>query len=90
MRIVGVCFDPPEKNAAWAREKGFGFELWTDGGRELALAFGAADSPDQHRPRRLTVLLDANGRVMTRYAPGLGLGTHPAEVLEDARALFPR
>ena len=90
MRIVGVSFDPPDKNAAWAVEKGYRFELWSDNERALAMAIGAARSADQARASRTTVLLDPRGHVVVRYEPGLGLGTHPAEVLEDARALFPR
>lgn len=90
MRIVGVSFDSPEKNAAWATEKGYRFELWTDLSRELAQAVGAAEAPDQARASRVTVLLDPEGHVAVRYQPGLGLGTHPADVLEDAQALFPK
>lgn len=88
MRIVGVSFDSPADNAAWAKDKGFRFELWSDAGRELALHWGAADAPDQARAKRTTVLLDAEGRVVVRYTPGLDLGTHPADVLDDARKLF--
>ena len=89
IRVVGVSFDPPEKNAAWKAEKGYGFELWTDQGRELALAFGAATSVDQANASRVTLLLDAEGKAVMRYAPGAGLGTHPGDVLDDAKVLFP-
>ena len=89
MRIVGVSFDPPDKNARWAEEKGYHFELWSDTSRELAMACGAAHKADQARADRVTVLIDPQGRLVVRYEPGLGLGTHPADVLEDAKILFP-
>lgn len=89
MRIVGVSFDDPAKNAAWRRNKGFAFELWTDVDRTLAQHLGAAKSADQRHASRRTVLLDAQGHVAVTYDVGLGLGTHPQDVLDDARRLWP-
>lgn len=88
MRIVGVSFDAPEANKAWHDDKGFGFELWTDTDRTLALALGAAQSADQKVADRETRLLDAEGRVLLEYDVGLNLGTHPSDVLGDAKRLF--
>lgn len=88
---MGVGFDPPEDNAAWAADQGFPFELWTDSDRQLAVHFGAAASADARRPSRRTVLLDAQGNLALLYDVGItGLGTHPADVLADAKALFPK
>lgn len=83
-----MSFDAPDKNAAWQLEKGYTFELWSDVGRELALALGAATEPVQAHASRVTVLLDSEARVVVTYKPGSGLGTHPADVLDDAKALF--
>ena len=83
-----MSFDSPEANAAWAKEEGFGFELWTDPDRQLALAYGAAKSKDQAHASRVTMLLDANGNVVLDYDVDLNLGTHPSDVLTDARLLF--
>ena len=87
MRIVGVSFDAPEKNAAWAETKGFSFELWTDTARELALHYGAASSADQKRARRITRVLDAQGALVLEYKVGLGVATHPGDVLQDLQIL---
>jgi hypothetical protein len=36
-------------------------------------------------------VLDAKGEVVLRYPDvGLGFGTHPEDVLEDVRVLFPK
>lgn len=88
VHIVGVSFDPPAENQAWAIDEGFQFELWSDTGRELALYYGAATSPAQGAASRVTKILDANGTLVLEYTVS-AVGTHPAEVLEDCRVLFP-
>ena len=88
MQIVGVSFDDPEDNQSWAEDEGFGFELWTDDDRALALYYGAATSEDQRWADRLTFLLDAEGDVALIYDVGGDIGVHPAQVLEDAEKLF--
>ena len=91
MTIVGAGFNTPEKNLAWAEKEKFPYEVWTDSEKTLALAYGAADSKDRERPKRVTVVLDAKGDVVLRYPDiGIGLGTHPKDVLEDVRVLFPK
>jgi hypothetical protein len=34
------------------------------------------------------MVLDAQGRQLLRYNPGLNFGAHPDEVLEDCQTLF--
>ena len=84
--IIGVGFDPPGRNASWAAEEGFQFELWTDDDRTLAVAFGAATETSPV-PARLTVLLDADGNQLLEY-PVTDIGTHPGKVLDDCTVLF--
>lgn len=86
--IVGASFDPIEDNQAFIDKEGFGYELWSDLGRELALYYDAADSEGQSKASRRTVVLDAQGRHLLNYSPGLAVGAHPGEVLEDCQALF--
>ena len=91
MTIIGAGFNTPEKNLAWATKEKFPYEVWTDSDKTLALAFGAAESKDRDHPKRVTVVLDAKGEVVLRYPDiGIGLGTHPEDVLEDVRVLFPK
>jgi peroxiredoxin Q/BCP len=85
--IVGVSFDSPSENQAWALEEGFQFDLWSDDGRELALYYGAASSAGQAFASRITVLLDEDGNLLLEY-PFVSVGTHPQEVLEDCQLLF--
>jgi peroxiredoxin Q/BCP len=58
---MGVSFDAPEKNRAFAEEQGFTFPLLTDGERELALAYGACDDAGARFPARLTFVVSPEG-----------------------------
>lgn len=87
MQIVGVSFDDPDTNRAWADREGFGFELWTDDDKTLALYYGAASSPSAGFASRVTKILDASGTLVLEYEVS-SIGTHPAQVLEDCIALF--
>ena len=87
MQIIGVSFDTPTKNEAWAEDEGFQFDLWSDTDRTLALYYGAATSATQGSASRLTKILDANGFLILEYKVS-SVGTHPEQVLEDCQALF--
>jgi peroxiredoxin Q/BCP len=87
VQIVGVSFDSPADNQAWAEDEGFQYELWTDESRALALHYGAAFSDTQPYALRVTVLLDANGDLLLEYNVGADISTHPGRVLEDIETL---
>lgn len=87
MTIVGVSFDSPEKNQAWAEAESFTFDLWTDDDKTLALYYGAASSETQRTADRVTVVLDETGTVVLEYTD-VSVSTHPQEVLEDCTVLF--
>lgn len=88
MTIVGVGFDTPADNAAWAAEEGFSFELWSDDeDHTLAVYYGAAADARQGYPDRITRLLDEDGDVLLEY-DDVATGTHPQKVLDDCLILF--
>jgi peroxiredoxin len=84
---VGVSFDSPSENLAWAEEENFPFELWTDDDKVLALTYGSVDSASSRTPGRVTVLLDVDGTWLLNYDPVNAI-TGPQDVLEDCQALF--
>jgi peroxiredoxin len=91
VKIVGVSFDPPAKNAKFIEAESFKFPLWTDSKRELALYWGAATSASQFFANRVTVVLDEQGRWRLFYsssAIGFDMYGHPGVVLEDVKALL--
>lgn len=87
MKIVGISFDAPEKNQAWAAKEGYTFDLWTDADRTLALTYGAAATADQAFASRVTKVLDDKGTLILEY-PTVKVGTHPGQVLADCEKLF--
>lgn len=82
-----MSFDPPADTAKWVENQKFPFEVWTDSSRVLAVALGAADDVKAEKPRRVSAILDAEGKVLVRYDT-VGVMAHPAEVLEDAKRVL--
>ncbi len=80
--LVGIIFSPPEDLNTWIGETGLTTDLLYDSDRAVAMAYGAAESSDQERATRLSVLIGPNGRVVKTYAKP-DPATHPADVLND-------
>lgn len=80
--MLGITFSAPEDLKSWGREVGLGSELLCDAGRAVAMAYGAAVSADQERPKRVSVLIGADGKVARVYGEP-DPETHPAEALAD-------
>ena len=80
--LLGVTFSTPEDLKSWAGENSLTTDLLSDGDRTVALAWGAAETADQERPTRLSVLIGPDGAVRKVYEKP-DPGTHPAEVLAD-------
>jgi peroxiredoxin Q/BCP len=89
VEIVGVSFDEPAVNQAWAEDEGFQYELWTEGsGRTLAFTYQAVDSMQDAYMTRVTALLDSEGDLTLSYLDSIDVGTHPQDVLDDCLALW--
>ena len=80
-RILGVSFDTPEENAAFAKKYSFPFPLLCDTRRDVGVAYGAADSAEDEYARRIAYLIDENGRIAQAY-PKVDPGAYPKEQLE--------
>ena len=61
--MLGISFDTPEANRAFAEKQGYGFPLLCDTSHEVGLAYGACDSLQDAFPRRYTYVIDAEGRI---------------------------
>jgi peroxiredoxin Q/BCP len=87
--IVGVSFDTPEENRAFAEGNGFTFPLLSDVDRTAGRAYETVRAPEEPMPewaKRRTYLIDPDGVVAKSYRVR-DAGPHPDEVLEDLRAL---
>lgn len=86
MVIFGVSFDSPEDNRAFREKFDFPFDLLSDTGREVGVAYGAADGTDAQVARRISYLIGPDGTIEKTYGEVQPAG-HPDEVLRDLASL---
>lgn len=67
IEVIGISFDSVADNAAFASKYDFGFRLLSDTTHEVALAYGACDTPKARYPERISFLIDADGRIERVY-----------------------
>jgi thioredoxin-dependent peroxiredoxin len=82
IRVVGVSFDSPEDNAAFARRYEFAFPLLSDTDHSVALAYGACPGVGAKYPDRVSFLIDEHGAIERVYDQ-VDPRDHPARVLAD-------
>ena len=68
MQVIGVSFDTPADNAAFAARYEFPFPLISDTDHKMGLAYGAADSMKDEFARRIAYVIDENGRIAQAHA----------------------
>jgi peroxiredoxin Q/BCP len=61
--VLGISFDAPDLNRAFAEKFAFPFRLLSDTSRAIALAYGAAESARDAYPRRMTFVIGPDGRL---------------------------
>jgi peroxiredoxin len=88
VNIVGVSFNGTGKNAGWVENQSFEYEVWSDMNKTLAVYYGSVAGDTALIPGRITVILDADGKLLLEYLEGTSAGDHPQEVLEDCQAIF--
>ena len=80
--VLGITFSSSEDLKAWADEQGLTTDNLYDADRSVAMAYGAAESADQERPTRVSVLIGPDGTVVKTYEVSDAEG-HAAAVLSD-------
>jgi peroxiredoxin Q/BCP len=68
-------------NAAFVSKEGFPFPLLSDERREAALAYGACDTPAARSARRISYVVDEEGRIAAAY-PTVSPASHAREVMD--------
>jgi thioredoxin-dependent peroxiredoxin len=87
--VLGVSFDTPEDNRAFAERYAFPFRLLSDRDRAVGEAYEtkrAPEEPSPEWPKRRTYLIDPDGVIRKAYRVR-DVTAHPGEVLADLRAL---
>lgn len=82
VKVLGVSFDSPSENKAFAEKFNFPFPLLCDTERKLGLAYGAADSPRDEYARRIAYVIDENGKVAQAHAK-VDASTYPSWQLHN-------
>jgi peroxiredoxin Q/BCP len=68
-------------NAAFVAKEGFPFPLLSDERREAALAYGAFDTPAARSARRISYVVDEEGKIAAAY-PAVSPASHAREVMD--------
>ncbi len=82
IQILGVSFDPVDRNSAFALKCGFKFPLLCDVDRKIALAYGACSNAKAQSAERISFLIDEHGKIARVYDQ-VDPRDHPARVLAD-------
>ena len=80
--IIGVSFDPVDRNAAFAHKFDFKFPLLSDVDRTIAMAYGACSDPKAQHAERVSFLIDEHGKIARVY-DSVDPRDHPAKVLAE-------
>jgi thioredoxin-dependent peroxiredoxin len=89
LEVVGVSFDTPEDNRAFAEKNGFPFRFLSDVDRTVGELYETKRAPAEQSPgyaKRRTYLIDPEGRIAKAYRV-TDIPAHAAQVLEDFRAI---
>ena len=87
--MVGASFDTVEEQRAFADTEGFAFALISDADKSIGRSYHAEREPGEDYyefgvPRRISYLIDPEGRIAVAYdLAGQDLDGHAAQVLAD-------
>ena len=90
MEVLGVSFDLPEDNRAFAQKNGFPFRLLSDADRSVGERYETKRAPEERSPefaKRRTYVIDPEGVIRKAYRV-TDIAGHPGQVLEDLNGLL--
>ncbi len=61
--MLGISFDTPAENKAFAEKFGYDFPLLCDVDRKIGLAYHAAESPKDKYAKRFTYVIGPDGKI---------------------------
>lgn len=80
--ILGISFDTPAENKAFAEKFHFNFPLLSDTERKVGLAYGACDDASAPNARRAGIIIDPQGKVKAYY-PKVDARAFPSQALQE-------
>ncbi len=75
-----MSFDTEEENRAFAEKFDFPFRLLSDTDRRVGMAYSACDEPTDGYARRITYVIDPEGRISHAFEQ-VNAREHPEELL---------
>ena len=75
-----MSFDTVEENRAFAEKFSYPYLLLCDTGRDIGMAYGAADSPTDGFAKRISYLIGPDGTITESWGK-VDVKAHPDEVL---------
>ena len=67
LEVLGISFDSVDENRAFAEKFDFPFRLLCDTDRSIGMAYSAARSADEGYARRISYVIDEDGKVLLVY-----------------------
>ncbi len=80
--VLGITFSDTADLKTWRNDVGLTADLLCDADRSVAMSYGAAESADQERATRVSVLIGPDGKIAKTYAVS-DAEAHPSEALAD-------
>ena len=83
--MLGISYDTPADNLAFAEAESFPYRLLSDEDRSVSDRYGAAKAADEQWPdfpRRISYLIGPDQRVVRAYEV-TDVAAHPQDVLQD-------
>ncbi|NRA01809.1 MAG: peroxiredoxin [Myxococcales bacterium] len=84
LEVLGVSFDSVDENRAFAEKFDFPFRLLCDTDRSIGMAYAAARSADEGYARRISYVIDEDGKVLLVYKK-VDPKEHLDRILSDLR-----
>jgi peroxiredoxin Q/BCP len=78
--VIGISYDSPESHKAFKEKYDLPFTLLADTKKKVAKKYGADRQPNNNVAKRITYLLDADGKVVKVY-PDVTPDGHASEIL---------
>jgi peroxiredoxin Q/BCP len=85
LEVYGISFDSVDDNRKFAEKFSFPYPLLCDPERKVGMAYGAADKPDAGYAKRISYVIDEQGKILLAY-PKVKPNEHLDAVLRDLAA----
>jgi peroxiredoxin Q/BCP len=80
--VLGISTDAPLDNNKFKAKFSFPFDLLSDQGKQVSLAYGAVDDAAAPKAKRISYLIGPDGKIKKAY-DSVKAADHPEQVLGE-------